>query len=349
MTDNTPLDLDEIVAKLGEVPAGGEEGDSAAAAVVDKLIQEQEQVTAPEEIPASGEGEGQTEPALPAIEPPVSWNATAKDEFAKLPRHLQQVVAERERERESYLGRQTSEAAEAKKAADAERNRAAEERQRALQKFDAALDAVIASDPIIKEGRQINWQQLAIQDPNGYIAKKAIFDDRVQQLNAAIQQRQGLAAQVEQDNRAKQEEFLREQQKKLIEKVPEWGSDPEKARSAVREIADHARRYDISEDELSRVVDHRALLMIRDSAAMARENAELKAKLEKALATKEATLKEIQTKKASAPVPKTIAPGASSNEGKTTSERAKALINNARKSGRDSDRIDAVLAALEQR
>lgn len=48
---------------------------------------------------------------LPPITPPASWDEENKSRFRELPREVQQYVAQRERERESQLGKVSSEAA----------------------------------------------------------------------------------------------------------------------------------------------------------------------------------------------------------------------------------------------
>lgn len=351
---NETLDLDAIVSRLDEA----QDPEAAAAAKLAEQIEGQQSNAAATETPPSGqpegEGSGETAPQLPPIEPPVSWNQSAKEAFAQLPRHLQEVVAERERERESHFGRQSNELAETrrsvaaeKQAAEAERARIAEDRQKALQNFDTVLSAVISSDPIIAEGKAINWPQIASTDPATYAAKKAIFDDRVQKLSQVIQQRDTFAQQALAEQQKQAGERVAKEFQLLMEKVPEWRDSPEKAAAARNELAAHARtKYGISEQELATVSDHRALLMLRDNALMSKRVQELEAELSKLKASKDATLKEIADKRASQPAPKVAAPKAAS-EAKGPTERTKALLNHARKTGKDHDRVDAVIAALQ--
>lgn len=358
--DKEILDIEAIVAKLdsGEAPVVGGDDEAAQAAALAAKI-EAEQNPGATETPPTGESkqEGQNEPeasaqaanaepVLPAIEPPASWNAAEKEKFSKLDRHLQEYIAERERDRERFVNGKANEAAEARKAAEAERTRIAEERQKALQQYDTVLNAVIASDPIIVEGRQIDWARLATTDPETYTAKKAIFDDRVQKLSQAIQQREQLAQQVMTEQQKAHQERVAKEHQTLLEKVQEWREDPERMRTAIRDVVSHvSKRYGISEQEFANVSDHRAFLMARDNMAMAKELEDARAELARLKATKEATLKEIEAKKASQPAPKVVAPKAAS-EAKGPSDRTKALLNQARKSGKDSMRVEAVMAAL---
>jgi hypothetical protein len=63
------------------------------------------------------------------IAPPSSWKADAKNRFRDLPRDLQKVISDRERERETHFSRTQQETAEARKAALAERAAVQNERQ----------------------------------------------------------------------------------------------------------------------------------------------------------------------------------------------------------------------------
>jgi hypothetical protein len=354
------LDIEAIVAKLGDgsntsVPTGDDEA-AQTAAVAAQLEQEAATNTDPAETQTIGEEAGQNDPAAaeqkaveppqPTIEPPKSWDAEARAVFAQLPPHLQQKVADRVREQDAEFRRQQNEAAEARKAAEAERTRIAEDRQKALQYADTVINAAINTDPIIAEGKAIDWPRLATTDPDTYAAKKAIFDDRVQKLAQAIQQRDQLAQQVQADAQKATQERLAKEHQALMDKVQEWRDDPEKARTAVRDVITHAnKRYGISEQEFAQVGDHRAILMMHDNMRMARELEELKAENVKLKTSRDATLKEIELKRAAAPAPKTAAPKAAS-EVKGPSDQTKALLNHARRSGRDSDRVAAVMAAL---
>ncbi len=83
---------------------------------------------------APGEGEsGEIDPAeLPSIEPPRSWTAEEKERFAKLPRETQEFIALREHQRDAETSRRFNEAANQRKAAEAQRT-----------EYEAKLPAVL--------------------------------------------------------------------------------------------------------------------------------------------------------------------------------------------------------------
>lgn len=68
----------------------------------------------------TGEGEAEPlEPAQPAIEPPRSWDNDARTHWDKMPRELQQVVLEREADRDRAVSTAVQEASEARKSTQA--------------------------------------------------------------------------------------------------------------------------------------------------------------------------------------------------------------------------------------
>src|SRR5260221_3305985 len=93
---------------------------------------DEDQVTEEEEDGGEGDPEA-------VIAPPKSWPSEMHAHFAKLPPDLQKVIADRENERDATFNRQVNEAAEKRRAAEAELQAASTERRQYL----ASLSAVI--------------------------------------------------------------------------------------------------------------------------------------------------------------------------------------------------------------
>jgi len=70
----------------------------------DNPVTEQPEVKEEQEAPAT--------PAEPEIPAPSTWSETDKEEFAALPRTVQEKIVQREKERDAYLTRKTQEIAE---------------------------------------------------------------------------------------------------------------------------------------------------------------------------------------------------------------------------------------------
>lgn len=228
---------------------------------------------APEE--ASGEPEQEAEPETPAIEPPLSWKADKKELFKQLPPELQAAIAERESEREKFVKRQSNEAVEAKKAAEAERTAIQQERQTALSTLQSIIPAL--QEQIQGEFKDIksisDIEKLAREDP----ARFVVWQAKQQALAQAHQQQQHLATLQTQEQEKAQREYLDEQSKFLSEKLPQW-SDPEKGKALRSEIKEYLLESGYKDEELARLVDHRDLItvhkaMLYDRAQKARAKA----------------------------------------------------------------------------
>lgn len=125
------LSIDSAVAQLeaAEAPAEPVVAPDPAPAIVETTPAEGEEI--PVESPAEEEPDAPEEaseevveetpdPDLPAIEPPRSWDADAQAKFKALPRELQEVVLERETDRDRAVSTAIQEANEARKATEAD-------------------------------------------------------------------------------------------------------------------------------------------------------------------------------------------------------------------------------------
>jgi hypothetical protein len=135
--------------------------------------------------------------------------------------------------RQADYTRKTMEAAEVRKAAEAERSQALQERQHYSNQLNAIAQRLGA---VLQEQSQINWQQLAESNPAEYIRQRHLFEQR----QAAFQQAQAEQARVYQLQQAEQVESVRQyiakQQQELLAKLPDW-KDDKKAATAKQEIA----------------------------------------------------------------------------------------------------------------
>jgi hypothetical protein len=93
-----------------------------AAAVEQSLPSHEDNAAPPLEVPGEVETQAPDPEAseLPPIEPPRSWTKEEKEEFASYPREAQEKIARREQDREAALRRSQNEAADQRKAIEAE-------------------------------------------------------------------------------------------------------------------------------------------------------------------------------------------------------------------------------------
>lgn len=178
--------------------------------------------TASEDVEIEDDGDEDSEtqadddPEQPAIDPPKSWDAEARERFAQMPRELQEYVLARETERDRGVSAQQQRAAEARQRADAEAQLFVALKPRleglisqAQQQFQTRWQGMDATA----------WQQLAQTDPNRYVQAKAAYD-------ADVQAQQQLTAARQQAEAVEYQQFSQAQTARLPEVAPDLAADP---------------------------------------------------------------------------------------------------------------------------
>lgn len=202
------------------------------AAPVEAAADEAEQ-DAPE-----GETEGQdAEPEseqgeeAPAIAPPVSWKAEDKQAFSALPANLQQVVADREAERERFVQSKAQEAANARQLAWNEARQAAEQQLAvAAAQLEQQVGRFIASPlPDAPDPTLID------DDPQEFLRQKARYDNAIAQRQDAQQQAAYLRHVQEQQAQQSRQQQLEQDFAILAEALPGW-SDPAQRQNIVAAV-----------------------------------------------------------------------------------------------------------------
>jgi hypothetical protein len=203
--DPTPSEIGRMLAELRHAKAQ----ESADDATEPEPIPAQAENAAPPEE-AHGEAPTEAEPAAePPIERPRSWTKDEDAEWQSLPRTMQQKIVAREQERDTGLRRTQNEAAEQRKAAQAERETA----EKARQQYEAALPALMQSLQDAQAGafndvRTVDdVARLAQEDPFRYIQWQA-HQTKVQAVQHEI--------------RSAQERQSKEQSSKWTEEVREF-------------------------------------------------------------------------------------------------------------------------------
>lgn len=175
--------------------------------------------------------------------------------------------------------------------------------QEQKQLNDALLDKkaeIRAIDTQLEQLNNINWQELAANDPATYTELDAQYKQLQRLKQDAEQGYQQAASQFEQMQQQTIQQQLQKELDKLVEKVPEW-KDQAKFEQAKQEIRSGMKEYGFGEDEISQIVDHRALLVIKDAI----EYRKLKAQKPKAKPITKAPPppKKVKSGKSSAPNP----------------------------------------------
>lgn len=307
-----------------------------------------EPVEQPEEIPAQAEdaapveeqAPGETtetpEPeAIPPIEPPRSWTKEAKERWQALPRETQEYLAEREQERDREVRRSQNEAAEQRKAIQAQQEAA----EKARQQYEAALptlmqtlqDAQAGAFSDIKTVDDVT--RLAAEDPFRYLQWQAHQTkmQAVQQEMQRAEQRKGeeqhskWAEHVQREEQLFKESLTDADRAKLKDFQSEAPAFLEAKGFTQKELADLAT----GKDRLS-IYDRRVQSLILDGI--------------KYQAAQKAT-KTVAAK----PVPPVQKPGTAPPRGAAQAEAVQTLAAKLERSGSLKDAVALRMASLKRR
>jgi hypothetical protein len=210
-------------------------------------------------------------PAAPApIEPPRSWTKEARERFASLPRETQEYLAEREQERDRELRRGQNEAAEQRKALEAERQKA----EQARVQYETALPMMLAN---LQQQQTADFsdiksvvdvERLAREDWPRYV----LWDAQQKRIASAQQELDGSAQRQQQERLTRLDQYSRREQGVLAEKVPEL-ADPVQRSKLEHAAVGMLHDLGFSDQELTELYrgrrdlslhDHRLQLIIRD-------------------------------------------------------------------------------------
>lgn len=315
---------------------------SDAASLFEKMIDGEDGPTDEPEAPAAGADDDEPDPTLlddaePTDEDvdddgdePESDEDTPGDESNRtftvtIDGKEEQVTLEELQKgysRTKVFTQRTQEAAEIRKAAEAERAKIAEERAIVAQLAEQFQKALVEAEP------EPDWEELERTDPMEWTFQRQKWLEKRAEADRA----KAVQAELERRNaelmRASLEETLTTERSKLLEKVPEW-ADESKAKSELAEIrAGMLAEYGYTDEEAAQIYDHRAVLALRDAVRyrkLMKRHQELKA----------------SGKVVVADPAKTLRPTAGSKPTKGTVRRE--AMDSVRKTGRVEDAASAFL------
>lgn len=280
---------------------------------------------APPETETSGETEQADEPAdVPPLDPPRSWTKEDKAIFPSLPRETQQRLLELDRTRELEVRNGQNQVAEQRRAAEAARVAADNERQRYEAELPNLLQSIqrFAANEFADIKSADDVRRMAAEDPARYIQYDAL---QKEYARAAAMQQQAVARQ-ESDQAKAFEAFRTEQTKLFLEKAPEY-ADAAKAsqlQTEARALFDDVGLTSAEFDALAAgksgisIHDHRVQLIVRDALRY------------------RAAERAVKTAPAK-PVPPVQRPGTAALKGDRQAANVETLRNNLRRTGSVKD------------
>lgn len=177
-----------------------------------------------------------------------------------------------------------------------------------------------------------DWAALEQNDPVQFAVESARWTQRRERLAAIQSEKDRLQGEAEKQVRERVSAHVTEQARLLLEKVPEYRDEKvrTKDRTAIKEFA--VQNYGFTMDEIDQLVDHRAVLVLRDARAY------------RALQAKRGVV-EKRVVEAGAPLPR----NRGAPQGATPQGRVRAADERLSKTGRLSDAVTLELARSRAR
>lgn len=110
----------------------------------------------------------------------------------------------------------------------------------------------------------IDWVQLAQNDPTDYAVKKAEHDRKKELQSQVQQERQKLAEEQRKEQELIYKRHIEAERGKLVNTLPVFG-DEQKAPKIMQEIGNFAIKQGYTEQEVNMIVDHRAVKTLYDA------------------------------------------------------------------------------------
>lgn len=246
LTTETAVEAFAAILDPNSVPADTEEKR------LEKLAAEESEKDTPQP-----EGEEPTEEAdevndLESLKVPVKINGkTVEVSVAELKAEYGKDRASQER---------FEQAAEMRKAAEAEVQRAQAERANYAQNLQKMA---IQLEGALQQQQQIDWNALLESDPIEYLKQQNLLQQRqaAYQQNMAEQQKMAAAFQAEQQQAHLRN--LQQQQEALLAKLPTWKSDPAKAAAEKAALKTYLLAEGYGEGDVDGITDARAVVLAR--------------------------------------------------------------------------------------
>jgi len=311
--------FDAYLAKQNQ-PAESAEAEKPATAEAESAV---EADAAPEGTTAEDVGD---EPEIPAIDPPKSWSKEAHERWSKLDRDTQEFLASRDSEDQKAIKRALNEAAEQRKAAQAELEQTQQARKQYEEKhaaFTKNLEDALQTDfGDIQSLADV--RKLQAEDPFRFQQ----WQLRQMELSSAQAEKQAIEQRAALEKQSKRNSYETEQSKLLQELVPDM-ADPKKA-GELRE-----RSVAMLQDDLGLKLDQLQRWMQDDVGHEILSNAGIQKLIVDRLLLKD--IKAAPVKAIPKPVPAVQKPGVAPAKNAAAAESIQALRNKLTSSGSVED------------
>jgi len=221
----------------------------------------EEQKPAAEVVEAVEAVEAPADAAPEAVEdaPPEMVKVDIDGYEIELPKDKADKLAA-ERLMQADYTRKTMATADERKAAQAESQKAMQERaaySQNLSRIEAQLEGALQ-----EQGKAVNWRELLDSDPVEYLRQRHLVEDRQAKLQQVQHEQHKVQSQIQAEQHSAMERHLVEQQEILSAKLPEW-KDQQKATAEKVAIRDYLMGQGFDAADLQNVTDARSVVLAR--------------------------------------------------------------------------------------
>jgi hypothetical protein len=246
------LDMNSAAAAFASFSAPVEEAKPAEAAPAPTSEEAAAEQIAQEEAKAEAAPEEQADDSADTVTIKVDGKDVQMTK-AELAEHYKNGL------RQADYTRKTMETAEARKAAEAEANKAKAERDSYAEKLQ---HFAIQQNGTIQELQSQLTEELLTSDPVEYLKLERTLHARQAQLQQAQQELQQIGLQQKHEQEQSAQSYRAQQLEALQAKLPEW-KDPAKAKAEAEQIKDFLSAQEFSAEDIAQLGDHRLILLAR--------------------------------------------------------------------------------------
>lgn len=155
--------------------------------------------------------------------------------------------------------RKTQELAEQRKQIEAEVQAARAERERYAQNL-----MQLQQLQQMQQQKEPDWDALYKQDPIEWVRQRELWRERKERQQQLAQEQHRVQLVQQQEQAQQLSQLVQENQKRLLEKLPEW-ANPEVGAKERQQLREFLLSNEFTEAEVSQVYDHRAVVLARDA------------------------------------------------------------------------------------
>lgn len=245
LTTESAVDAFQAILDPSSVPQETEE------TRLEKLAAEESEKDKPEPELEAEESEDDEVPDIEALKVPVKINGKIVEvSVAELKSEYGKEKASQER---------FEQAAEMRKAADAEIQKAQAERSAYAQNLQRMA---VQLEGALQEQQKTDWNALLESDPIEYLKQQNLFQQRQAAYQQNMVEQQKMAAMFQAEQQKAYVQTLKEQQEALLAKLPAW-KDPAKAQAEKAALKTYLLAEGYDEAAVDGISDAKAVLLAR--------------------------------------------------------------------------------------